>query len=339
MFGFILGGSTATLKSENMQLSSCVSLNPGFNDIHTDAGDPGSPFYKQNAHTGFLVFAPSDAGIDGVVLDNCQAIDRQGFYLLGDDDPWALAGATAARMQFPWRGYSGTYSATFMTRGGTVTRSVALTSGSTQVTWTGGLAAPISHPFVSLPHKMQYGYMAHNEVGAALAFNQTTRRPITLNDNCESAGHLVARQFGFHRDLCHLTATSPQTIRSGAHLTVEFDRENEDTMGMHDGGGATAFVYPKRPGTYRVHGMIAFETASAGYRRVEVRVDGTAVYTLPVAAVVGERTVCLFDIDVEIGARQVATNVKISIWAEQNSGRSLEIGADRWVKLERVRPA
>lgn len=338
MFGFIVGGSTETYKSHNMQLFSCVSLNPGYNDIHSDAGDVGTPAYIQDAHTGFLVFAPSDAGIEGVVLDNCHAIDRQGFYLLGDDEPWAAAGATSARMQVRWTGYTGTYSATFSTAAGKVSKRVTLTNGSTAVRWSGGLPQPIAHPFVAMPAKMQFGFMAHNEAGTALAFNETTKRPLTLNDNCESSGHLVARAFGFHRDVCHLTAGGVQEMPSGVAASIDFNREVEDTMAMHSIVADRGRVYPKRAGLYRVRGMVPFEPASKGYRRIQIRLGDTALYTLPFPAVAGEKTVCQFDFDVEITSTQVAAGAHLSLWAEQNSGMTLEIGADRWLKVERVRP-
>ncbi|MBA3577307.1 MAG: hypothetical protein H0W39_06835 [Sphingomonas sp.] len=354
MFGFLIGGSTGLYKAHNCALYDCTALNPGYNDIHTDAGDVG-PNYIQNAHTGFLVFAPVDAGIEGVTLDGCRAIDRQGFNFAGDDmyDPanpgapttWPGPGATSGTLQFPWTGYSGHYQATlYVDEGSTgqgtataVSRTVTLTSGSTKVSWSGKLPARVTRPFVSRPAQMQYGYMAHNEAGTALAFNQNTRRPLTLNDNCESVGHIVARQFGFHRDVCHIGATGTQPINARAAARVTWTREVEDTMEMHSLTADNERIRPKRPGVYRVRGVVNFASDATGFRQLIIRKAGDAVAKRVFSAVDGEMTSCPFDLDVEFTQGDVAADGYIDITAYQTSGGALNINEDRWMKIERLR--
>lgn len=350
MYGFLAGGSTGHYKAHGYTLLGCTALNPGYNDIHVDAGDvivSGRPnrAYIQNAHCGFLIFAPSDDGIEDVSIANCKAVDRQGFYLAGDDpwEPenptttWPGVGATTAYMQFPWTGYTGTHQAKFKTSGGTVSKTVTLTSGSNVVTWAGGLGEAVSHPFVSLPPKMQFGFMAINEAGTALAFNQSSRRPLTLEDDCESVGHIVARAFGFHWDVCHVRGRGPQRVETGVMTPVEFHDEADDTMAMHETSSAEERIYPKRPGSYRVRGMVSWDASQAGYRKVEVRKNESQLYGMLYPAVQGDLTVCPFDCEVEITQADIAVNTYISVWAEQTSGKSLSLRPDRWMKVERTR--
>ena len=309
-----------------------------------------------------------------MTLDGCRAIDRQGFYLLGDDmyDPnnpeaspaWPGPGATSATLQFPWTGYTGTYSATFYTDNNDSTatpasgdaegdasddyadewhtttkevRTITLTNGSTSVTWDDAPTRRVTRPFVSLPVKMQYGFLAHNEDGTAFEFNQTSRRPLTLNENCESVGHIVAREFGFHRDVCQVTANDTPSTDTAETVAVEFKSEADDTMAMHDTTTDEERVYPKRPGVYRVRGMVAWAANGAGDRFIQVRKDAAIekVLTLkPPAGFVATRD---FDVEIEFTAADIAANAHIAVYAYQNSGGPLNLTPDRWMKVERVR--
>jgi hypothetical protein len=373
MSGFIVGGHSNLWKYGDCLFIGCTAINPGYNDIHTDAGDPG-PDYKQNAHCGWLLFANNDDGLEGVTLDGCRAIDRQGFYLLGDDmfDPknpdaspaWPGPGATSATMQFPWTGYTGTYTATFSTDNNDNSathatgyaegdasgdfqdewhttskevRTITLTNGSTSVTWDGPLPRRLTRPFVSLPAKMQYGFLAHKQDGTAFEFNQTSRRPLTLNENCESVGHIVAREFGFHRDICHVAANDAPSAATAATVAVEFNTAVEDTMAMHDTTSDEERVYPKRPGVYRVRGLVAWDANGAGDRYIQVRKNAAIqkVLTLkPPARFAATRD---FDVEIEFTAAEVAANAYIAVYAYQDSGGPLKLTSDRWMKVERVR--
>lgn len=371
MSGFIVGGHSDLWKYGDCIFSGCTSINAGYNDIHTDAGDPG-PNYKQNAHCGWLLFANNDGGIEGVTLDACRAIDRQGFYLLGDDmyDPknpqaspaWPGPGATSATMQFPWTGYTGTYTATFYTdnndssatSGGTgadasndyvdewhttskEVRTITLTNGSTSVTWSGGLPRRLTRPFVSLPPKMQYGFLAHKEDGTAFTFNQTSRRPLTLNDNCESVGHIAAREFGFHRDVCHVTANDTPSTPTAATVAVEFNAEVDDTMAMHETNSDEERVHPKRPGVYRVRGTVTWAANGTGDRYVQVRKKEAIQKVLTLKPPAGFAATRDFDVEIEFTAADIAANAYIAVYAYQDSGGALNLTTDRWMKVERGR--
>jgi hypothetical protein len=371
MSGFIVGGHSDLWKHGDCTFIGCTSINAGYNDIHTDAGDVG-PHYKQNAHCGWLLFANNDAGIEGVTLDGCRAIDRQGFYLLGDDmfDPenpgaspaWPGPGATSATLQFPWTGYTGTYTATFYTDNNHLSstsgrtgadasndyedewhttspevRTITLTNGSTSITWSGGLPRRVTRPFVSMPAKMQYGFLAHKQDGTALAFNQTSRRPLTLSENCESVGHIAAREFGFHRDVCHLAANDAPSTASGATAAVEFNAEVEDTMAMHSATSDEERVYPKRPGVYRVRGMVTWAADGAGDRYVQVCKNGAIQKTLTLKPPAGVVATCDFDVEIEFTAAEIAANAYITVVACQDSGGALNLTSDRWMKVQRER--
>jgi len=212
MYGYLIGGSNRLFKTSGVELIGCTAINPGYNDIDNDIGDVGTPTYIPAAIAGFLIYAPYPAGIDDIVLTGCKAIDKQGFYLLGDDPytpggpqpMWPAAGATAATLQFPWTGYSGSYRAIFDTSdyanlGRPVVRSearsVTLTNGSTTMTWSGALANNIGSPFVKRPAMMRYGFLSVDDTGARLPLGSESNRPVTLQD-CISIGHTVARQWG-----------------------------------------------------------------------------------------------------------------------------------------------
>ncbi len=374
MYCFLVGGHSDLWKYTDSMFVGCTAINPGYNDIHTDAGDPG-PHYKQDAHCGWLLFANNDGGIEGVTLNSCRAIDRQGFYLLGDDmyDPknpeaspaWPGPGATSATMQFPWTGYTGIYTATFYTDNNDEAatpasgyaegdasgdymdewhttsqevKTITLTNGSTAVTWEGGLERRLTRPFVSMPPKMQYGFLAHKEDGSSFAFNQKTRRPLTLSDNCESVGHIVAREFGFHRDICHVSANDEPTMDTSATVAVEFNTEVEDTMAMHETNSDEERVYPKRPGVYRVRGMVTWAANGSGDRSVQVlkNAEVQKVWTMrPPAGLAATRD---FDVEIEFTAEDIAAEAFIAVEGYQDSGGALNLTADRWMKIERLRP-
>jgi hypothetical protein len=373
MAGFIVGGHSDLWMYRDCMFIGCTAINPGYNDITTDAGDPG-PHYIQNAHCGWLLFANNDDGLEGVTLDACRAIDRQGFFLLGDDmyDPknpeaspaWPRPGATSATMQFAWTGYTGTYTATFSTDNNDISathaagdvvgdssndyedewhttskevREITLTNGSTTVTWDGPLPRRVTRPFVSMPPKMQFGFLAHKQDGTTFAFNQASRRPLTLNDNCESIGHVVAREHGFHRDVCHVTANDTPSEASAATVAVEFKAEVEDTMAMHSTTSDEECVYPKRPGIYRVRGMVAWAANGTGDRYIQVRKNAAIQKVLTLKPPAGFAATRDFDVDIEFTAADIAANAYIAVFAYQDSGGALNLTADRWMKVERVR--
>jgi hypothetical protein len=215
MYGYLVGGSNRLFKTSGVELIGCTAINPGYNDIQNDIGDVGTATYIPAAITGFLIYAPDPAGIEDVRLIGCKAVDKQGFYLLGDDPytpggpqpMWPAAGATTATLQFPWTGYSGSYKVVFDTSdyrnpGRPVlrneTRTVTLTNGSTAIVWSGGLANDIGSPFVKRPAMMRYGFLSVDDSGAPLPLGSESERPVILDD-CESYGQTIARQWGGFR--------------------------------------------------------------------------------------------------------------------------------------------
>ena len=353
MMGFQLGGHNSIFQNRDLMLSECEAWNVGYNDAHVDIGDVSRPeSYIADAHCGFQAFQEHSQGIVGLRLVNCRVIDRQGFYLLGDDpheaggrEPmWPGAGATNATLQLPWTGYSGEYLVTFTTSeysesaspaARKETRTVTLRNGETTCTWSGGLSNRVSHPFVSRPALTRYGYLGTDNNGVRLPFDVHSKRPNTL-ENCESIGHTIAHSEGFHRDVCYLRATAAQTVGSGNAVAVRFPVVVEDTMGMLAEGER---IYIKRPGVYRVRGRIAFEPGANGYRAVKIVKNSStspATHKLPYATVAGEETVCPFDDEVTFTEADIGADSFITIEAEQTSGGVLEITANRWVTLQRV---
>lgn len=353
MFCYAIGGHSSLFKHTDAEYIGCTALNPGYNDIACDGGDPDSPAYIPALFAGFHVYEEHTGGIDGVRLVDCRTIDKQGFHLRGDDPweagnpttSWPGAGATMAYLQFSWTGYTGEYQVTFNTSVYTEgagpaprseTKTVTLTAGSTTMTWSGGLTNAVGHPFVSRPALMRYGYMGNGSTGARIPFNQTSRRPNTL-ENCESIGHTIAHSEGFHRDICHVRASATQPTSNNTKVAVKFPLVVEDTMAMLS---VEERVYPKRPGKYRVYGRVNYEASSGGYRAVEVIKNSstaTAAYKMPYATVSGEDTACLFDEELEFTQADIDGNSFITIEAEQTSGGAVNITPDRWLKVERVR--
>jgi hypothetical protein len=183
MYCFYVGGSNYMGHTMDCDFIGCTAINPGYNDIENDLdGPPVVPL----AHSGFLVYRGKPYP-EGIRFLGCKAIDRQGFYLVGDDRPFAPARSTSAKMKEAWTGYTGSYSATFANG---ETRMVTLTNGSAAVAWQGGLSANVDEPFVKMPPKMQYGFL--NEIPA----EGSNERGPTLID-CESVGHIKAMSHGF----------------------------------------------------------------------------------------------------------------------------------------------
>ena len=183
MYCFYVGGSNYMGHTMDCDFIGCTAINPGYNDIENDLdGPPVVPL----AHSGFLVYRGKPYP-EGIRFLDCKAIDRQGFYLVGDDRPFAPAGATSAKMKEAWTGYTGTYSVTFANG---ETRMATLTNGSAVVAWPAGLASNVNEPFVKMPPKMQYGFL--NEIPA----DGSNERGPTLVD-CESIGHIKAKSYGF----------------------------------------------------------------------------------------------------------------------------------------------
>ncbi|MGV3774040.1 MAG: hypothetical protein ACO1QB_14155 [Verrucomicrobiales bacterium] len=354
MIGFQLGGHSSIFQNRDLMLSDCESWNAGYNDAHFDIGDVSNPStYVADAHCGFQAFQEHSQGIVGLRLVGCRVIDRQGFYLLGDDPyeaggpqpMWPGAGATNATLQLPWTGYTGQYSVTFTTSEYTEgaspaprieTRTVTLTNGETTCTWSGGLMNKVSHPFVSRPSLTRYGYLGTDNNGVRLPFDTQSKRPNTL-ENCESIGHTIAHSEGFHRDICHVKGTAPQSTSNNMGVAIKFPVVIEDTMAMLS---VDERIYIKRPGVYRVRGRIAYDPGSNGYRAVEVIKNSSAnpdAHKLPYATVSGEETSCPFDEELTFTQGDVSADSFISIEAEQTSGGSLNIRAGRWLKVERVR--
>jgi hypothetical protein len=354
MIGFQLGGHNSIFQNRDLMLSGCESWNAGYNDAHFDLGDVSSPStYIADAHCGFQAFQEHSQGIVGLRLVDCRVMDKQGFYLLGDDPyeagspqpMWPAAGATRATLQLPWTGYTGQYSVTFTTseysEGASPaprseTRIVTLTNGQTTCTWSGGLTNRVTHPFVSRPALTRYGYLGTDNNGVRLPFDTQSKRPNTL-ENCESIGHTIAHSEGFHRDICHVKATVAQSTSSNSGVAVKFPVVIEDTMAMLS---VDERIYIRRPGVYRVRGRIAYDLSSNGYRAVEVVKNSStnpAAHKLSYATVSGGETACPFDEELTFTQADVSADSFISIEAEQTSGGSLNIRADRWLKVERIR--
>lgn len=330
MMGFLATGYDTSYKASDCDFIGCTAINPGYNDIHN--GSDWEPI----AHSGFHVRADTLVGaIEGIRIIGCKAIDAQGFLLAGDDpENGPGVGATSAILKEPWTAPTGSYTATFNTG---ETRTVTLTSGSTRVTWSGGLERAVTWPFVSLPAKMAYGFL--NESG----YDPASKKPNTIDSSCESVGHLLAHSKGFHRDVCHVTGGRVQSIPSNRNTAIEFFTEVDDTMGMHSTSSDEERVYLKRPGRYRVEGMISFAPSPSGYRRVQVRKNGIAQQTIPYAAVAGESTACPFNCEVELSAAEIAANGYIDVAGQHTAtsggvGMALNVAADRWLKVELVRP-
>ena len=183
MYCFYVGGSNYLGHSMDCDFIGCTAINPGYNDIQNDLdGPPVIPF----AHAGFVVYRGKPYP-EGIRFLGCKAIDRQGFYLVGDDQPFAAAGATSTTMKEAWTGYTGVYPARFSSG---ESRAVTLTNGSQTLSWTEPLGADVNDPFVRMPPKMQYGFL--NEVPGGGA----PERAPTLLD-CESIGQLKAATYGF----------------------------------------------------------------------------------------------------------------------------------------------
>jgi hypothetical protein len=184
---------------------------------------------------------------------------------------------------------------------------------------------------------MQYGFLAHKQDGTAFKFNQTSRRPLTLNENCESVGHIAAREFGFHRDVCHVTANNTSSAASAETVAVEFNSAVDDTMAMHSTASDEERVYPKRPGVYRVRGMVAWATNGTGDRFVQVRKNAAVEKILTLKPPAGFAATRDFDVEIEFTAADIAANAHIAVYAYQDSGSALNLTPDRWMKVERVR--
>lgn len=183
MYCFLVGGSNYMGHTMDCDFVGCTAINPGYNDIQNDLdGPPVIPL----AHSGFVVYTGSPPP-EGIRFLDCKAVDRQGFYLVGDDAPFVSAAATAATMKEAWTGYTGEYRATFSNG---ETRMVTLTNGLATVTWAEKLGSAVTGHFVSLPAKMQYGFL--NE---APSRTPVERRP-KLAD-CDSIGQIVAIAYGF----------------------------------------------------------------------------------------------------------------------------------------------
>lgn len=315
MYGFLMTGQTTSHQGVDSSFIDCECLNPGYNDIQfdTDAEGAGVP-----AYSGFyLASLPgiNDGGLIGGLVKNCRATDKQGFYLAGDDSPWALAGATSATMAEPWTGYTGAYrNAVFTTSAGSEIRAVTLTNGSTAVSWSGGLTGNVTHPFVKRPAAMQYG-----------ALCEAPYVPGSLKPNlCEgllSVGHVKAAQKGFQRYSCSLKGSSLQRVPTDANTAVLWDSEVDDTMGMHSQARNRSRIVCPTSGMYRVEGALRFSpSAAGGYRRAQVSLDGVAQSSFAYDHVEGEETIVPFKADL-----LAATGQYVEILASQNSGRDVEL--------------
>lgn len=186
MMGFLIAGYSRTIRNFDCQLIGCTSINPGYNDVQFDTDR------EALAQSGFYVMEESTGGSEGATLVACRAIDKQGFYLVGDDPPdWPQAGATSATMRYPWTAPGGSYPISFTTGQTTETKTATFATGSTEVRWSGGLASAATHPFVSRPAKMQYGFLNDAvEVPPSAAPNR-------LGSDCVSIGHIAAASKGF----------------------------------------------------------------------------------------------------------------------------------------------
>ena len=328
MYGFLMTGQTTSYQGLDSSFIDCECINPGYNDIQfdTDVEGAGVP-----AYCGFYLASlpgTNDGGLIGGLVKDCRAIDRQGFYLAGDDSPWALVGATSATMAEPWTGYSGTYpDGVFTTSAGAETRTITLTNGSTVVSWTGGLAGKITHPFVKRPAAMQYGALCEAPyVVGSLKPN--------MCEGLLSVGHVKAAQKGFQRYSCSLKGSSVETIPTNANTAVLWDVEVEDTMGMHAYPSHRSWVVCPTSGIYRVHGFLSFAaSAKGGYRRAQVKLDDVMQATFAYEDVQGEDTVVPFEVDVLATAGQ-----HVEVFAAQNSGFGIGLKkSDSRVTVELIR--
>jgi hypothetical protein len=314
MYGFLMTGRTPSYQGIDSSFIDCECINPGYNDIQfdTDVEGVGVP-----AYCGFYLDS-SDVSVGGLIgglVKNCRAIDKQGFYLATDDSPWAPAGSTSATMVEPWTGYTGTYpNAVFTTSAGTETRAVTLTNGSTTVSWTGGLAGYISHPFVSRPPAMQWGALCDAPYLAG------SLKP-NLCEGLHSVGHVKAAQKGFQRYGCSLKGSSVQRIPTDANTVVLWGEQVDDTMGMHSLTSKASRIVCPVSGIYRVRGVLCFAASvQGGYRRAQLTLGGVTQSSFACNHVQGEDTVVPFEADILATAGQV-----IEVSAGQNSGSDVDL--------------
>lgn len=367
MYGYIASGSWRGYKTSGVEIIGCTVEGVGYNDIQNDIGDVGSATYIQEGYFGFLALDGYTAdATDDVRFIGCRADAKTFLRLYGDDPnadparPWPVAGSTTAYLAQPWTGPTGDYSVTFDTTvylngdgapnsAPTIrseTKTVTLTSGSDVVTWTGGLTNPVGMPIVARPAIMSYGYASvlFNDdaatgltAGAGIPFNQETKKPIALID-CESFGHTIAREIGgFHRDVCHVTTTSSQTLTTGVATNVTFDSEIEDTMDMHSTSSDIELVRPQRPGWYRIHGYVRFAPTSSGIRLLEIVKVSAVQFEIPATPVAGQACVIQFDEEVQFTAADIAANAYVFVRATQTSGADLSLTTPSYLKVERVR--
>jgi hypothetical protein len=313
MMGFLISGSDRTYKNYDICFIGCTSINPGYNDVHFDTD------IEPLAHCGFCVWTDAPGGCEGAKVVDCRSLDKQGFFLFGDDphEPanptttWPGVGATRATMRYPWTAPSGSYSITFSTG---ETRTAAFTNGSTAVTWAGGLASAVTHPFVSRPGKMQYGFL--NEA----AYNPASARPNTAV-NCESVGHIIAAEKGFHSFRCHMKGSGLQEVQHNSNTPLQWDVPLDNTVGMHAGPNYDRITFQK-PGKYRIRGLLSFApVAGAGYRRAQIKLNGATRFTFPYPAVPGENTVTPFDAEITVTAK----GHYVQLFVEQTSGAPINI--------------
>jgi hypothetical protein len=369
MYGYIVSGSWRGYKTSGVEVIGCTAVGIGYNDIQNDIGDQGVATYIQNAYFGFVTLGGYTAdSTDDVRYIGCKADAKCFLRLYGDDPaadparPWPAAGATTAYLAQPWTGPTGTYSVTFDTSTylngdgspnttptiRSETKTVTLTAGSAVMTWAGGLLNPVGMPIVARPAYMAYGYgsVLFNDdaatglkAGAGIPFNTETKKPIALID-CESFGHTVAREIGgFHSPVCQLTASAAQTLTTGVATNVAFLVETEDTMGMHSTTSDIELVRPQLPGRYRITGYLRFAPTSSGIRLVELLKVSTPLYEFPATPVTGQACVIQIEAEVDFSAADVAAGNYVLLRATQTSGGNLDISANRWLKVERVKAA
>jgi hypothetical protein len=109
-------------------------------------------------------------------------------------------------------------------------------------------------------------------------------------------------------------------------------------MAMHNTTSDTERIYPKRPGIYRVRGMVAWAANGSGDRYIQLRKNESIQKVLTLKPPAGFAATRDFDVEIEFTPAEIAANAYISVFAYQDSGGSLNLTPDRWIKVERVRP-
>lgn len=131
------------------------------------------------------------------------------------------------------------------------------------------------------------------------------------------------------RARCYQTAVT--SMPNGTATAILFDTEEDDTDSMHSIATNTSRIVCNAAGLYQVVGTIGFVASATGYRRVELRKNGsaTAFGRVSVAAAPSLSTAIQV-----VGQVPLAVGDYVEMYGTQTSGAALDTvpGAD-WTKL------